>query len=370
MFEPVDFDAFCAERVFELLAGGNGRLAAQAVSGADPLAFRLPDGRAYTFAAEAGDVVVRPGDRTAATVVLLSEEAWSDFVSEARTAKGLHDAGLITFVRGDFGGLARWEPALRAVFSGRPLYDPTRVAGLDLRRAFALQDPEREMRAFLATAGFIRVRRALRAEEIGALAEEAERLVAAARPDDRRTSWATGPDGRPVCRRISYVSLASPRLAVLADDGRLRRLAGLAEVQLVPLRDRLGGVAVVAGPHDPGTGPWHRDCDLGGHPVLCPSLEVAVHLEPASGPVVLAGSHESSGAPSGLGEDPSLPVVTLDAEPGDVTAWFGHLLRTDSAAAQVPVGLAVHVRFATTALVELIGPGQSYDDFLGRLRRP
>lgn len=359
MFELLDFDDFHAERVPELLARGHGRLAAGAVRAAEPLAFRMPDGRAYTYASEAGDVVVRPGDRTAATVALLSEVAWSDFVWEARTARGLADAGLVTFVRGSFDGLARWEPALRAVYEGRPLYDPARVAGFDVRRTFRLHDPDRELRSFLAATGFLHVREVLRPDEVAALVDEAERLKGAAPPH--------GP-------RVPYAGSASSRIGALADDGRLRRLVALSGAHVVPLVDRLGGVSVVwptEGAAHPAGSAWGNDCDLGGHPVLCPSLEVGVHLGAGTGRKVLAGSHESSASPPTPGEEASLPVAVLEPDAGDVTVCFGHLLRAAPARRPDDPGApTIRVRFGTPVLRDLIGPGQTYDDVLRRPRAP
>lgn len=373
MFELLDFDAFHAERVPELLARGNGRLAAGAVRQEGPLAFRMPDGRAYTYASEAGDVVVRPGDRTAATVVLLGEQAWSDFVWEARTARGLADAGLVGFVRGDFGGLARWEPALRAVYDGRPLYDPGRVAGIDLHRAFGLHAPDRELRSFLATTGFLHVRGVLRPDEVAALVGEAERLRAAGVPGGG-PAGDFGAAGSGAGLRVGDAGSVSARIGALADDGRLRRLVNLAGLHVVPLVDRLGGVGVVwpaAGAGRAAEWGWGNDCDRGGHPLLCPSLEVAVHLGPGTRLAVLAGSHESSAAPPGPGEHTGVPVVVLEPGAGDVTVCFGHLLRAEPV--QDPGGPAapsVRVRFAPPALRDLVGPGQSYAEVLRRPRPP
>jgi hypothetical protein len=372
VFEQLDFDAFHAERVPELLALGHGRLAAGSVRGVGPVAFRLPDGRAYTFAAESGEIVVRPGDRTAATVVLLSEAVWSDFVWEARTARGLEEAGLLTFVRGDAEGLMRWEPALRAVFTGRPLYDPTRVAGVELGRVFRLHDPDRELAAFLGTAGFLHVRGALRADEADALGDEVEHLRDRVRSGDP-SSGATvvGPTGEATA--IAYASLVSARIAVLAEDGRLRRLAALAGTPLAPCIDRLGGVSAVVRHRHAGVASdreWRRVCDLGGHPLLCPSLEVIVHLDATEeGPyLVLAGSHESSGPPPGSVDERDLPVVALRAAPGDVTLRFGHLLHAPGFPPAGGDRRSLHVTFAGPRAFELIGPGQSYDDVLRRPR--
>ena len=370
MFERLDFDEFHRARVPALLAQGNGKLAAGAVR--DAIAFRLPDGRAWTFEPVDGDLAVRPGDEGAATVVELDAAAWSDFVHEAHTSFGLLYAGALRFPRGDFVGLDRWEPALRALFHGRPLYDPAAVADVELARTFTLDDDPAELATFLGRTGFAHVRGVFSPEEIDAVSLEVEALRRRATTDDRRSWWAKDADGRDVCCRLIYTSLHSARLGRLAGDERLRRLADLSGTTLVPVVDRLDGVgvviknpAVVEGLSDL---PWHRDCGLGGHPVLCPALNIGIQLDRAdaeNGQLhFLAGSHLSSGAPPTAGDD-SLPVLAVDAEPGDVTVHFGHVLHAAPPPLSPTAGRrALYVGFVPPALFDVIGMRQGYNDVL------
>lgn len=76
---------------------------------------------------------------------------------------------------------------------------------------------------------------------------------------------------------------------------------------------------------------WHKDCDLGGHPVMCPLIQLGIQLDEASagnGQVrFLAGSHRYSNHVLEMGQEGEwLPVVGLDTEPGDVTLHFGDVL--------------------------------------------
>jgi hypothetical protein len=369
MFQRMDFDEFHRSHVPAQLAAGNGRLAGRTTL--HPIAFRLTDGRAYTFAPLDGDIEVRPGD-DAPTVVELDAAAWSDFVQEAHTAFGLLYAGAVRFPRGDFGALDAWEPVLRAVFHGRPLYDPAAVADVELARTFTLDDDPAELASFLGTTGFLHVREVFTAEEIATVSAEVERFRRQATPDDGHSWWARNADGEDVCCRLIYTSLESATLGRLAGADQLHRLAALAGTPLTPVVDRLDGVsvvikhpAVVEGLSDL---PWHRDCGLGGHPVLCPALNMGVQLDEATAENgqlhFLAGSHLSSCGPPARGDD-SLPVLAVDTRPGDVTVHFGHVLHAAPPPLSRTAGRrALYVGFVSPDLFDVIGPGQGYNDVL------
>lgn len=366
MFERLDFDEFHRDRLPALLAAGPaiGRPGR-------PIAFRLPDGRAYTLAAADGTVTITPGDAEAATVVALSEGDWSDFVHERHTSFGLLYAGVLTFPRGDFGGLDRWEPTLRSIVEGRPIYDPAAVAPLPLDRTFTLDDDPDDLARQLQELGFLHVRGVFSPDEIAEVSAEVDRLRARATPDDRRSWWARTAGGDDVCCRLIYSSLHSATLGRLAGDERLHRLASASGQRLVPAVDRLDGVsvviknpAVVEGLSDL---PWHRDCGLGGHPVLCPSLNIGVQLDRAdaqNGQLhFLAGSHRTSGAPPAEGAD--LPTIAIETEPGDVTVHFGHVYHAAPPPLAPDAGRrALYVGFVSPDLFDVIGEGQGYNDVL------
>ena len=98
-----------------------------------PLAFRLPEGDAFTYVPVAGGVDVVEGDTNARTVIEISREHWEAVVHDLESAPGLLYAGKVKCLRGSAMRFVRWEPGLRAMFQGRPIFHPER---LDLRESF------------------------------------------------------------------------------------------------------------------------------------------------------------------------------------------------------------------------------------------
>jgi len=380
-FGPIDFDWFHREHLPSLLRSRGPMFSEADASAVLPLAFRLDDGRAYTYVPTADTITVEAGTDRARTVVDLDHEAWCAFVWELRSCFALLYAEELTIGRGSFGQLARWEPPLRVAFDGQTIYDlddpPPVVDGtgrpLDCTRSFDLGGPQDEMVDFLHRAGFIHLRGVLEPAELGALRDEVTRAVAEARPDDRRSWWTTVGD-REVCSRVNYINDRSPLVARLGADERFERIAALSGSGLRDARDRLDGNGVVI--KVPGaTGgladlPWHRDCGMGGHPVKCPMLNVGIQLDaatPEAGQLqMIPGSHRGTSRLPGRREAGSLPVVAISTEPGDVTVHFGHTLHaapppTDPDAAG---RRALYLSFVPPVTFEHVGPGQGYNDVL------
>ncbi len=380
-FGPIDFDRFHREQLPSLL-GTRRRMFSDADAAAvRPLAFRLEDGRAYTYVPSAGSFTVEAGAEHAHTVVDLDHEAWCAFVWELRSCFALLYAEELVIGRGSFGQLTRWEPSLRVVFDGQSIYDlddpPSVLDGagqpLDCTRSFTLDDPPTELEDFLDRTGFVHLRGVLDPVELGALRAEVTRAVTDARPDDRRSWWTTVGD-REVCSRVNYINDRSALVAGLGTDERFVRIAGLAGSGLRDAKDRLDGNGVVI--KVPGaTGgladlPWHRDCGMGGHPVKCPMLNVGIQLDaatPESGQLqMIPGSHRGTSRLPGPREAANLPVTPISTEPGDVTVHFGHTLHaapppTDPDA----VGRkALYLSFVPPVTFEHVGPGQGYNDVL------
>jgi hypothetical protein len=373
-FDPIDFDSFHTTDLPQRIAGGNGALAARDLSNVKPLGFRVPDGAAYTYTPAGDSVAITPGDADAATVVELSRDTFSEFAHELHTCFGLLYAGKADVARGNFGWLERWEPGLRALYHGRPIIDPAaEVRRTDLDRTFTLDEPDEELRAFLDEAGFLHIRGVFSPDEIAALDEEVERHRANARRDDGRSWWATQSDGTDVCCRLIYLGLQSTLVAGLVDDARLARLGALGGDGLEQEVDCLDGQSVVIKNPDVTAGlsdlPWHRDCGLGGHPVLCPSVAVGIQLDAATAETgqlhFVAGSHRGSSHPLQPGDEARLPVRAVDTQPGDVTVHFGHILH----AAPPPTGdgpcrRALYVSYTRPETIEFVGPMRGYNDVL------
>ncbi len=346
-----------------------------------PLAFELPDGRAYTLVPSGRTFAVQAGVDRAHTVIRLAEASWCAFARELRSSFALRYAGELAVTRGSFAQLVRWEAPLRVAIDGQELYDleqPPPVLDtvgrpLDLERSFLLDDPSDQIADFLHRAGFVHLRQVLDGDEVDALVTEVELAVAAARPDDRR-SWWTTVDGREVCNRVNYLNDRSPLVAGLGADARFRRIAALGGPELRDAKDRLDGNGVVIKVPGATDGlvdlPWHRDCGMGGHPVKCPMLNVGIQLDPATertGQLLLIpGSHLGTSRLPRPGETDRLPVVALTTEPGDVTVHFGHTLHaapppTDPEAAG---RRALYLSFVPPITFEMVGPGQGYNDVL------
>jgi len=376
-FAPIDFEHFHAVVLPE-------RLAVRPetdVGGLRPIAFRMPDGAAYTYQPSGSSVAVEAGDAGASTVVELDPRSWSDFVWELRSSFSLLYGGDATFERGGMGDLAQWEPVLRAVLDGQAMYDlsaPPPLLDADgeplaLDRSFGLGDPDDEMRRFLEVAGFVHLRSVFDAEEIEALREVVCTAVARARPDDQR-SWWTSVGSREVCNRVNYLNEQSELVAGLGSDPRMRRIADLGGRKLRDATDRLDGDSVVIKVPGAQTGladlPWHRDCGMGGHPVMCPTLNVGIQLDaasPANGQLLMiAGSHMGTSRLPTDEEAAGLPVAALHTQPGDVTAHFGHTLHSAPPPSDLraPGRRALYVTFVQPETFEMVGRGNGYNDVL------
>jgi ectoine hydroxylase-related dioxygenase (phytanoyl-CoA dioxygenase family) len=164
----------------------------------------------------------------------------------------------------------------------------------------------------------------------------------------------------------------SETIAALGDDPRVRRLAELGPPGLVPTLDCLDGFAAVLKQPDAVEGladlPWHQDCGLGGHPVICPGIQIGIQLDAATAATgqlhFLAGSQASSCHPIRPGDD-TMPVIAVDTQPGDVTVHDPHVLH----AAPPPTGSgpgrrALYASFVRPETATYIGAGRAYNDVL------
>jgi hypothetical protein len=386
----VDFDEFHrVELPASLAARDRGAAAAREVGAGRSVSLRVPGAGVYTYRAGVDRIDIEPGEH-APLVIELDGDAFADLVTERWSIYGLLYPGRLTVARGSFDQLIAWEPALQSLWFGRAIYDDAAASALrdrdgsplDVHRSFTLDMDEADLAHFLHTAGFLVLRQVFAPDEVAAFDAEARRLRAQATPDDNRSWWATDAGGQEVCCRLTYVSERSPVFGSLHEDPRIRRIVALHGEPLRPSPDRLDGYsiviknpAVVRGLSDL---PWHRDCGMGGHPVLCPSILIGIQLDEASAAKgqlrYLAGSHHHANVPASVERHPNWPVVAVDAQPGDVTVHYAHVLHVAPPPASPGAGRrTLYVSHNSPSVFDVIPPGKGYNDVVfshgdGRVR--
>ena len=338
-FAPIDFHDYHERELPEQLRAGRGRLAAPGARDLAPLAIRVREsGEAYTYTAGAEEIRVTPGDSGAETVIEVDQAMWEGLVHDIESAPSLIYNGKARGVRGDAMQFVQWEPALRAMYAGRPVYDPDAAmpAGLDGQpldpsRSFTLEDDDAEMAHYLKQIGYLLVRGVFSQEEVDVMVEEGERLRANATPDDQQSWWGKRESGDPILVRVLNAH-TQKKLGGLYDDPRIERLSKL---PAEPLEAKASGTTntVTVLWKQPGVAeglgdlPWHRDCGMGGHALMCPTVNCSIYLGPATAEAgdlrFLPGSWTSS-VGFADGDDPNAPRgISIDSRPGDVSLHYG-----------------------------------------------
>lgn len=320
--------------------GSEGRLPAGYAGTLAPLAIALVEtGETWTYAIRDGRVERRPGGETASTRVELSQASYEGLTRDVESAAGLIYAGRARALAGDLMDFMQWEPALRWLYTGRPVYDAATVdlrdrdgKPLDPTRAFRLGDDREEMAHFLRTAGYVFMKDVFSPEEVAQLRAEAETLRGRAREGDQESWWGKRGDGTSVLCRVLRAG-SQPKMRSLHADPRIRGLAELCDVPMhLPLSpDDKDGVTVLWKQPgvDEGLGdlPWHRDCGLGGHATMCPTAVVSVFLgpnTPEAGELRFLPGSWGSSFPHQTADAANAPQgVAPPARPGDVTFHYG-----------------------------------------------
>ena len=379
-FASIDFHVFHREQLPGRLGDGRGAMAARASREHGSLAFRLDSGDAYTYAVRDGSICVEAGDDAADTVIELAHAAWEGLVHDYDSAPGLLYASRVRCRRGHAMRFVAWEPALRALFTGRPIYEPDSVrledrAGqpLDVERSFRLDDEGDDMAHFLKTAGYLLVRGVFRADEAAGFLEEAQALRSEARKGDKLSWWAKNGSGEEVLCRVTRAA-AKPRLATLPGDARILKLVSLADRPLAHRRGEGNGVTVIYKNPSISEGlsdlPWHRDCGMGGHSLMCPVLIASTFLTPATPETgelrFLPGSWDRSCGFMEATDRRAPRGACFAAQPGDVSIHYGDVMH----AAPPPTRNDLPV-YRTSAVVGFARPdgrihigGSSYNQVL------
>jgi hypothetical protein len=337
--ESMDFEAFHEQELPARLATGNGALAALAAPKNASLAFRVEGRGAYTYSRSGDRIDVTPGDERADVVIELDHEDWKGVVNETKTAPGLLYGGRVKCLRGNAIKFVGWEPGLRAMYNGRPVWDPQATLfdrhgdTLDPEDSFTLDDDREDMAHFLRTTGYLFVRDVFQPAEIASFLEEAEALEQEAKKGDELSWWGTNEHGQEVLTRVTRAA-AKPRLATIPVDPRLTGLAELSdhELQVRKRGTSEEGVSLIfkrPGMDEGGLSnlPWHRDCGMGGHAEVCPVLIASVFLTDsnrASGDLrMLPGSWQGSVPYIDANHPKAPPGAAFRAKPGDVSLHYG-----------------------------------------------
>jgi ectoine hydroxylase-related dioxygenase (phytanoyl-CoA dioxygenase family) len=334
----------------------------------------LVDDDAVTYAVDGSTIRVDEGRRAGDTVVRLSRRAWDDMVGQLRTVVNLLLSDDLGFQRGGFEQLADWDPVLRYLHAGIPPYDPARTdpQDRDPLATFTLDAADAELAAQLQTMGYLHVRGVFSADEMRAADREVDRLAAAARPGDEQSWWVTAEDGTNVLCRLVYATLRSPVLAALEGDPRVHRLGTLLDPALRTAPDRMesGTVLIKVPGNTSGLSniPWHQDCGLGGHAILCPAVSVGIQItgsDPSTGNLrVVPGSHGQAIHYGWQQRLPDVPVVSIDTAPGDVTVHVQDLMHASPQPTGAGGRRTMYVTHYPPQLWRHIGPGEAYNDLV------
>jgi hypothetical protein len=326
---------FLEERVPELLEE-RGVAAKRAASrlGLPSLALDV-DGDVVRFDVTGERVDVRAESKSdAALVVALDQGAFGDLMQDVSSTFGAEMMGRADVRRGSVDDFIAWEPLLRFILDGRPIYEPGSLSfrdgngdQLNLHRSFEAHESPEEIGHFLAEAGFLHIRGMFTEAEMQAVSAELDDAIAEAAPDDGASWWAKTEAGESYPARILGFNQKSATLRALLHTERFRSL-GLLTDDLYVQRDPdvgdsseglLKKVGVVEGISDVS---WHKDCAMGGHSRSCCGLTVGISVTGATSENgelgVVAGSHRANVAPLGI-DGVDLPRLPLPTRTGDVT---------------------------------------------------
>ena len=337
-FAPIDFADYHRRTLPQLIASGRAELIDADAQHLPSLALRVGHGASFTYRADERGLTIADGDADAETVLEIGVEDWCGLVHELDAPAGLVYGGRVRSVRGNAADLMRWETTLRALYNGRPRYRPEALdlrdrhgAPLDPERAFGPGDDRDDMAHFLGTAGYLFVRGVFSPGDAARMMDEAIALRAEARPGDRLSWWGRNAAGEDVLTRVTRANVKH-HLGGLPADSRLLSLVALADRPLAHTKGEGEGVTVIykqPGMSDGGLSdlPWHRDCGMGGHAIMCPTLVLSVYLSaatPESGELaMLPGSHRTSFNAHDRTIDPWSHAARFAARPGDVSVHYG-----------------------------------------------
>jgi hypothetical protein len=280
-----------------------------------------------------GQLVVRRG-RGDVVVVELDRAAFSDLMQDVASTFGAQMMGRAKVVQGGLDAFLEWEPVLRCLLDGRPVYESGMIAfkardgaALDLHKSFRLDDEPAEIGHFLAEAGYLHLEGVFTEAEMAAVSADLDVAMARAERDDGASWWArTSQDEWYPARILGFNQQSSALRDALRSD-RFRSIGSFTDDSFVQRDPDVGDsaeglhkkIGVVEGFSDVS---WHKDCSMGGHSRHCCGLTVGISVTGAgreNGELgAVAGSHRANVPVLGV-EGLDLPRVPLPTRTGDVT---------------------------------------------------
>jgi len=383
----LDFKAMHEIVLPQRLRRGVSDLIAWDVAGAPPIALQTPDGNGYSYVCEAGRVRIVPGVLAEAPLVVeLPADSWTDYFYELRSRFGLLYSQVVRFVRGNFAMWDVWEPALRCLYSGTPIYSPERLdmrdldgSPLDIRRSFGRDDDGAQISHFLRTAGYAHVRGVFTKDEIARWSDEVDRLRDQSVEGTRFSRWAEDGYGHKKVWDLQYMALQSPMMAALDQHPMVKHLTALAREDVVPSIDRDNGTHAILREFtevsDVGSNyllDWHRDCGIGGCPITCPRVHVGIQLDaatPDSSQLFFLAGSAGKLAHDRFPEDQwdGKPIVTFETEPGDVTVHLGCMLHAAPKVTGKNRRRTIYTRWVNPRGREILGPMGSIDQLIPKI---
>lgn len=311
---------------------------------------------AYTFSYNATQLDISPAnDPTQDNEISIAAEDWLGLTQDMEAVPPLIYGNRLQGSPDALNILLAWEPALRSIYRGMPVYDPRQpnlcnAEGnpIDPERCYTLNDSPHTLRAALDTLGYLVVHDVFSSTEVEQLRRYAEQLRANAREEDKQSWWGKNRHGEAVlCRTLNGGDIDA--LARLYEDLRIEQLATLMPAGLRGANPReQDGVTVIFKNPDMCEGlsdlPWHRDCGMGGHAVMCPTVIISIYLYDASDEAgalrFLPGSHKASFGFIDASDANAPRGIRADARAGSVTLHFGDVMH----AAPEPAGSCEHYR--------------------------
>ena len=114
--------------------------------------------------------------------------------------------------------------------------------------------------------------------------------------------------------------------------------------------------------------PWHQDCGLGGHGIICPAVGIGIQFTGSSAETgnlqVIPGSHGQAVHYRWMQRLEDLPYVSIDTEPGDVTIHIQDVMHASPQPTGAGGRRTMYVPYYPEALWEHVGPGEAYNDLV------